>query len=52
MGKNPPDEIKEKAKFKESKDLIENKFRIIKINKVIIEYNKKIFTACFNTSEL
>ena len=29
-GKNPPEEISEKAKFKELKDLIEKKFKIIK----------------------
>ena len=51
-GKNPPEEINEKAKFKESKVLIEDKLSIRKINKVILEYNKKIFTACFNISEL
>tara|TARA_B100001248_G_C27201437_1_gene371474 strand:+ start:71 stop:202 length:132 start_codon:yes stop_codon:yes gene_type:complete len=33
-GKNPPEEIKEKAKFNESKDLIENMLRIINIIKV------------------
>ena len=42
-GKKPPDEISVKAKFKESKALIEKKFNIIKIKRVINEYNKKIF---------
>ena len=51
-GKNPPDEINENAKFKESKDLNENKFKIIKIIRVILEYNKKILKACLSTSEL
>ena len=31
-GKKPPDEINVKAKFKELKDLIENKFRIKEIS--------------------
>jgi hypothetical protein len=51
-GKKPPEEINVNAKFNESKDLIENKFNIIKIMRVIHEYNKKIFIACFRTSEL
>ena len=51
-GKKPPEEISEKAKFNESKDLIEKKFKIIKINSVRAEYNKKIFVACLNISEL
>ena len=33
-GKNPPDEISVKAKFSESKDLIEKRFNIIKIIRV------------------
>ena len=37
VGKKPPDEINENAKFKESKVLIEKKFSIIKITKVIPE---------------
>ena len=41
-GKNPPEEISVKAKFNESKDLIEKIFKIININNVILEYNKKI----------
>ena len=51
-GKNPPDEIIVNAKFNESKDLIEMKFRIIKINNVIPEYKRKILIVCFNISEL
>ena len=51
-GKNPPDEIKVKAKFNESKDLIEKMFNNININNVIDEYNKKILIACLNISEL
>ena len=51
-GKKPPEEINVNAKFNESKDLIENKFNITKIMRVIPEYNKKIFIACFRTSEL
>ena len=51
-GKNPPEEIRLKAKFKESKALIEKKFNIIKIKRVINEYNKKIFINCFKISEL
>ena len=51
-GKNPPDEINEKAKFNELKDLIENRFKIIKIDKVKVEYSKKILIACLKISEL
>ena len=51
-GKNPPDEIKVKAKFKESKDLIEKIFKIKKIKSVKAEYKRKIFIACFKISEL
>ena len=51
-GKKPPDDINVKAKFNESKDLIEKIFKTIKIRRVIIEYNKKIFNACLNISEL
>jgi hypothetical protein len=51
-GRNPPDEINVNAKFNESKDLIENKFKIIKIKRVKPEYNKKILVACLNISEL
>ena len=52
VGKNPPDEIIVKAKFKESKLLIDIRFRIIKINNVKPEYNKKILVDCFRISEL
>ncbi len=52
VGKKPPEEINENAKFKESKVLIENKFSITKITKVIPEYIKKTFIACLNTSEV
>ena len=51
-GKKPPDEISENAKFNESNDLIEKKFRIIKINNVSPEYKKKILIVCFNISVL
>ena len=51
-GKKPPEEIKEKAKFNESKDLIEKRFKIIKIKSVIPEYKRKILVACLNTSDL
>tara|TARA_E500000331_G_C16796259_1_gene514596 strand:- start:24 stop:245 length:222 start_codon:yes stop_codon:yes gene_type:complete len=51
-GKNPPDEISVKAKFNESKALIEKIFKIIKIKSVRPEYKRKILIACFNTSEL
>ena len=52
VGKKPPEEIKDNAKFNESNVLIENKFSIIKITKVIPEYIKKTFIACLNTSEV
>ena len=51
-GKKPPDEISENERFNESNDLIEKKLRIIKIISVILEYNKNILIACFNTSEV
>ena len=51
-GKNPPEEINVKAKFKESKDLIEKIFNMIKIKSVRLEYKKNILTACFNIYEL
>ena len=51
-GKNPPDEMSVRAKFNESKDLIEKIFKTKKIKSVIIEYRKKILIACFNISEL
>ena len=52
VGKNPPEEINENAKFKESKVLIDSKLSSIKITKVIPEYIKKTFIACLNTSEV
>ena len=51
-GKKPPEEIRVKAKFKELNDLIEKKFKMIKIISVIPEYRKKIFKACLKISEL
>jgi|TARA_B100000787_G_C16065568_1_gene237531 hypothetical protein len=51
-GKNPPDEIIVIARFKELKDLIPNIFNVIKITKVISEYNKKIFKDCLRVSAL
>ena len=51
-GKNPPDEIIVKAKFNESKVLMDKRFKIKKIKKVKPEYNKKILIDCFNISEL
>ena len=51
-GKKPPDEISEKAKFNESKDLIEKIFKVIKMMRVIPEYRRNILITCFNTSEL
>ena len=51
-GKNPPEDIRVKARFNELKDLIEKKFRTIKIESVNPEYKNKIFKACLKTSEL
>ena len=51
-GKNPPEEIIVNAKFKESKDLIEKKFKIKNIDKVNAEYKRKIFVTCLRISEL
>ena len=51
-GKKPPEEINVKAKFNESKDLIEKIFKITKIRRVKPEYKRKIFIACLKTSEL
>ena len=51
-GKKPPEEIKVIAKFKELKYLILKIFKIIKIDNVITEYNKKILIVCFKISEL
>ena len=49
-GRNPPDEIIVIAKFNELNDLIPKIFKIMKIDIVNPEYNKKIFIDCFNTS--
>ena len=51
-GKNPPDEIIENAKFKESKVRKEKILRITNIKSVMDEYNKKIFIACLKISVL
>ena len=51
-GKKPPEEIKENAKFNESKVLMENKFNIMKITKVIPEYIKNTLIACLNISDV
>tara|TARA_B110000881_G_scaffold210975_1_gene218940 strand:+ start:855 stop:1067 length:213 start_codon:yes stop_codon:yes gene_type:complete len=40
------------AKFKELKVLTLSKFRIMKIKKVRIEYNKNILNDCFKISAL
>ncbi len=40
------------AKFNESNNRIPDKFKIIKITKVINEYSKKIFNDCFSVSAL
>ena len=47
VGKKPPEEINENAKFKESKVLIENIFSITKITKVIPELYEKNFYSLF-----
>ena len=52
MGRKPPEEINDIAKFKESKVRIDKIFKIKKIKKVIPEYIKKILKVCFNISEL
>jgi len=51
-GKNPPDDITVIAKFSELNTLILSKFKIKKIDKVIIEYNEKILKDCFKVSAL
>ena len=51
-GKNPPDEITVMARFKELNDRIPKIFNIIKITRVINEYNKKIFKDCLKVSAL
>jgi len=52
VGKKPPDEIIVMARFSELKVLILNKLRIIKIENVIIEYNKNILNDCLKVSAL
>ena len=51
-GRNPPEEIIVKAKFKESKVLIEKKFKTMNIKSVKDEYRRKILVTCFKISEL
>ena len=51
-GKNPPEDIRVKAKFNESKDLKEKMFKTMNIRSVNVEYKKKILIACFKTSLL
>ena len=51
-GRKPPDDIKVKARFNESKDLIEKMLRTMKIINVKPEYRRNIFIACFKISEL
>ena len=50
-GRNPPDEIIVIAKFSELNDLIPRIFRIIKIDIVKPEYNKRILIDCFKISD-
>ena len=52
VGKKPPEEIIDIAKLNELKALIFNKFKITKIENVIIKYNKKILSDCFKVSAL
>ena len=40
------------AKFNESKDLIEIRFKVINIKRVSPQYKRKILDVCFNISEL
>tara|TARA_B100000131_G_scaffold228163_1_gene219857 strand:+ start:317 stop:523 length:207 start_codon:yes stop_codon:yes gene_type:complete len=49
-GRNPPDEIIVIAKLSELNNLMPKIFKIIKIDKVNPEYNKKILIVCFKTS--
>ena len=51
-GRKPPEEIIVKAKFKESKVLIEKKFKTMNIKRVKDEYRRKILVTCFKISEL
>ena len=52
VGKKPPEDITVIAKFNELKALTLNIFKIMNINNVIVEYNKKILKDCFNVSAL
>tara|TARA_A100000164_G_C21844241_1_gene741693 strand:- start:782 stop:997 length:216 start_codon:yes stop_codon:yes gene_type:complete len=52
VGRNPPDEIIEKAKLRESKVLIEIRFKIKNIDKVKPEYKINILIDCLSISEL
>jgi len=51
-GKKPPEDTIDIAKFNELNDLTLKILRIIKIPKVIKEYNRKIFKDCFRVSAL
>jgi hypothetical protein len=52
VGKKPPEEIIDIAKFNELNALILKKLSITKIEIVIIEYNEKILNDCFKVSAL
>tara|TARA_B110000444_G_C18381770_1_gene385196 strand:- start:79 stop:351 length:273 start_codon:yes stop_codon:yes gene_type:complete len=52
VGKKPPEEITVIAKFNELNALILSRFKITKIDKVIIEYKEKILKDCFRVSAL
>ena len=52
LGKNPPEDIMVIARFNELKDLILNKFKIIKIVNVIDVYSMNILNDCFKVSAL
>ena len=52
VGKNPPEDMIDIAKFNELNALTLSIFRIIKIENVIIEYNRKILNDCFKVSAL
>ena len=52
VGRKPPDEIIDIAKFSELKDLILSIFKLTKIKNVIVEYNIKILKDCFKVSAL
>jgi len=52
VGKKPPEEITDIARFNELNILISKIFKIIKIPNVIDEYKRKIFKDCFKVSAL